>query len=50
MDAVKILNAPVSAGPAVAEGKLVVGTNNGKVIAVDIKHGKVAWRFYLKHY
>lgn len=37
------LKAPVSAGPAVAEGKLVVGTNDGRVIAVDLKECKVAW-------
>lgn len=37
------LKAPVSAGPAVADGKLVVGTNDGKVIAVDLAQRKVAW-------
>jgi outer membrane protein assembly factor BamB len=38
------IKARVSAGPAVAEGKLVVGTSDGKVIAVDVANGKVAWR------
>ena len=37
------LTEPVSAGPAVADGKLVVGTNNGKVIAVDLSDHKTAW-------
>lgn len=38
------LKAKVSAGPAVAQGKLVVGTSDGQVIAVDLSNGKVAWR------
>ncbi len=38
------LKAPVSAGPAVAEGKLVVGTSDGIVIALDLSTAKVLWR------
>ncbi|HSX19767.1 MAG TPA: outer membrane protein assembly factor BamB [Gammaproteobacteria bacterium] len=37
------LKAPVTAGPAVAENRLVVGTSNGKVITVDASNGKVLW-------
>lgn len=38
------LKAPVSAGPAVAEQRLVVGTSDGKVITVDLAQRKVAWK------
>lgn len=37
------LNTSISAGPAVGEGKLIVATPDGRVIAVDIAKGKTAW-------
>ncbi len=38
------LHVPVSAGPAVLDNKLVVGTTTGKVLALDITNKKVAWQ------
>lgn len=37
------LKKPVSSGPTVAEGLLVVGTTDGEVIALDKKAGKKRW-------
>lgn len=37
------LKAPVSAGPTVAEQRLIVGTSDGKVITVDLNARKIAW-------
>lgn len=38
------LKSKVSAGPAVAEGRLVVGTSDGKVIAYELASNAIAWR------
>jgi len=37
------LNAPISAGPAVGDGKLFFGTSNGKIIAIEAETGSFAW-------
>src|SRR5262249_56605671 len=36
-------HSPYSRGVALAEGKVFVGTMNGRLIALDMKTGKVAW-------
>lgn len=39
----KQIKASISAGPSVADNRLVVGTNDGKVITMDTSDGKVLW-------
>ena len=37
------LNQQITAGPSVAEGKLVVGTGDAKIVALDLQDGNTVW-------